>query len=107
MTYAGTHLAVSEKFYTMLAGTFTWLNLKENLDLMDCWLEANPRRRPKNQKRFIVNWLQRQRPQVVTVHSSVAGPMTDFGCRECRQRFATQGQRDNHVCQLNLKGKRE
>ena len=38
-----------------------WPELDVNAEIAraDAWLEANPRRRKKNYRRFIVNWLNR------------------------------------------------
>lgn len=36
------------------------LDLDRELKKMQAWLEANPRRRYRNYKRFIVNWLNRE-----------------------------------------------
>src|ERR1700690_2607917 len=35
------------------------LNVRQELVLMNNWLEANPRRRKKNYARFIINWLNK------------------------------------------------
>lgn len=72
-----THLELDERVYMMLVETFTWVNVPENLKVMDCWLEANPRRRPRNQKRFIVNWLKRQpKPKDVYVGQGPISPVS-------------------------------
>jgi hypothetical protein len=60
MFFCGSQLKVSAKFHTILLGAFPWLNLIEQYRIMDCWLEANPRKRWRNQPRGVVNWLNRQ-----------------------------------------------
>ena len=42
------------------------LNIQGELEKMKNWLDANPRRRKKNYRRFIVGWLNKAHAQVVS-----------------------------------------
>lgn len=58
--FKGQHLIVSMDRHVRLASTFPWVASFEQYRIIDTWLAANPRRRPRNQYRFLVNWFQKQ-----------------------------------------------
>jgi hypothetical protein len=45
------------------------LNVRQEIEHMQNWLEANPKRRKKNYNRFVVNWLNRNYAQVATAQA--------------------------------------
>lgn len=42
------------------------LNVRQELEKMDQWLDANPRRRKKKYQRFVVNWLGKAHAKVIS-----------------------------------------
>lgn len=58
--FAGKHLNVSEGLDAHLRKTFPGMDLHEQYLFADLWMEANPRRRSKNQARFLANWLTKE-----------------------------------------------
>lgn len=50
----------SDEFAELIYNTYSnRCDLQGQLKQMNCWLELNPKRRKKNYKRFINNWLSR------------------------------------------------
>lgn len=58
------------------------IDVRNELSKMRNWLEANPRQRKTDVRRFIINWLNRARPQAV-------GHVT----RETSQHYAVMAER--------------
>jgi len=59
--YRGQVLEVSHEENAMLAESFPEVDRPSEYRSADAWLWANPRRRPKNYRRFLVNWFSRQK----------------------------------------------
>src|ERR1022692_3661661 len=58
--WRGKHLVVTLEMYVKLRQAFDHVNCFQQIEIADAWLDANPRRRPRNQYRFLVNWFQKQ-----------------------------------------------
>jgi hypothetical protein len=72
--WQGRHLVVTELMAIKLSRAFPHVDLSHELELCDAWLDANPRRRPRNQYRFLVNWFQKQpKPNPELTVGSMAG----------------------------------
>lgn len=55
---------LSEYFGERWEAVYQGLDVQGEIGKMAEWLEANPRRRPRNYKRFMVRWLNRAHGQV-------------------------------------------
>ena len=59
---------------------FNRVNVMDALMDMNMWLEANPKRRKKNYKRFIVNWLKADQREAIARHREAsAGQAPSMG----------------------------
>ena len=47
------------------------LNVRQEIEHMHAWLEANPKRKKKNYMRFVINWLNKAHAQVVSAQVNV------------------------------------
>ena len=61
--FAGDHIEISQAFGERLVVSYPELNVIRELMHADAWLEANPRKRPRNKLRFVVNWLNKEARQ--------------------------------------------
>uniref|UniRef100_A0A6M3IMX1 Uncharacterized protein n=1 Tax=viral metagenome TaxID=1070528 RepID=A0A6M3IMX1_9ZZZZ len=52
---------VPMEYYLRLKDIYPQVDVERELNNMYMWLDANPRKRKKNYKRFIVNWLNHAR----------------------------------------------
>lgn len=93
--FVGKHFTVDEDFFDFLYRAYGE-GLTEQFQSMDAWLEANPRRRKKNVKRFVVNWLNKEaaayarelrRERATKKELRVgAGPQA-YECQVCQRRL--------------------
>ena len=60
------HFKIAEWRILELERDYAPLNVRQELVLMNNWLEANPRRRKKQYNRFVINWLNRVYAQIAT-----------------------------------------
>lgn len=74
-------------YVKLLQETYPELDVGLELKRMRVWLDANPRRRYKNYKRFIVNWLNKE---IRHVRRSALGRNR----LEVRKKYANLDQRD-------------
>jgi hypothetical protein len=56
--FRGRHLEISELDWNDWGATYPSVDIEREFRMMDDWLESNPRRRKKNYRRFITNWLK-------------------------------------------------
>src|SRR5271166_4014695 len=59
------HFHVAEWRIVQWESTYHPLNVRQEIEKADHWLEANPKRRKKNIYRFLVNWLNKAHAQVL------------------------------------------
>jgi len=59
--WKGDVLDVSDELRDYCAFHWPEVDLPSEFRSIDGWLVANPRRRPRNMKRFIANWMQRRK----------------------------------------------
>ncbi|GEM_PF-2637555 len=71
-------VAKKKEYLKELQATYPELDLEREIQRMRIWLDANPRHRYRNYKRFIVNWLnketryvRRNRPEVVKKYANL------------------------------------
>ena len=77
LAYMGRYFEVSMDWYEALMACYPDISVWNELCMMDAWLDANPRRRKKNYRRFITNWLKAEQRKAVVARSEVmvgAGP---------------------------------
>ena len=80
--------AVKDRAYIKeLLATYPELDIHREIRRMRIWLDANPRHRYKNYKRFIVNWLNKE---IRYVRRSALGRNR----LEVRKKYANLGKRD-------------
>lgn len=65
--YSGMFFSVTEDEFYDYEKTFPGVGIAQELRRMDSWCRANPRRRKKNWKRFIENWLGKTRRDLLAV----------------------------------------
>jgi len=70
-----------------LQDTYPELDLNREIKRMRVWLDANPRHRYRNYKRFIVNWLNKE---IRYVRRSALGKKR----LEVKKKYANLGERD-------------
>jgi hypothetical protein len=58
MYFVGKFFSVPYWRFTEYCRTYPDVQIESELQMMDAWLAANPRRRKKNYQRFITNWLK-------------------------------------------------
>jgi hypothetical protein len=56
LAFQGIHIRITEKQDRLLGDAFPWVERQSRYKEMDCWIEANPTRRPRNYSRFAHNW---------------------------------------------------
>ena len=61
MAYRGEAIEVDQELNHILAQLFPEVDRPSEYRSADAWVWANPRRRPKNMKRFLVNWFKRRK----------------------------------------------
>ena len=81
-TKSGAHYAVTAEQIAKLQRDYPRIDVELELRKMRNWLEANPRNRKNDVHRFVINWLNRARPQA-------AGSVT----RETSQHYAVVAER--------------
>jgi Zn-dependent M16 (insulinase) family peptidase len=64
--FLGKILYVSESEHDRLFYVYPNVDVAQELRMMDDWLESNPRRRKKNYRRFISNWLKSEERKAVS-----------------------------------------
>jgi hypothetical protein len=76
-----------EAYLKELHDTYPELDIAREIKRMRIWLDANPRHRYKNYKRFIVNWLNKE---------TRYGRRSALGKKrlEVRKKYANLGERD-------------
>jgi len=65
---------ITDKDMEKWRSTFPGVDLKREIAVAETWLDANPRKRPKNCKRFLVNWFNRHRGE----HQEVERERPDY-----------------------------
>jgi len=60
------HFKIAEWRILELERDYAPLNVRQELVLMNNWLEANPRRRKKQYNRFVINWLNSVYAKIAT-----------------------------------------
>jgi hypothetical protein len=76
--YLGKHVYVGELYFDKLFYIYPNVDIVHELGMMDDWLDSNPRRRKKNYRRFITNWLKAEQRKADRVRPEVmvgAGPV--------------------------------
>jgi hypothetical protein len=76
-----------EAYLKELYDTYPELDIAREIKRMRIWLDANPRHRYKNYKRFIVNWLNKETRYI---RRSALGKKR----LEVRKKYANLGERD-------------
>ena len=61
MRFHGEHLAIDDLQDVLLANWFPEVDRHSQYREIDSWLDANPRRRPRNMKRFLHTWFAKQK----------------------------------------------
>ena len=93
------HIEVNPLQLEVLRLAYPGIDIEAHLARMESWLYANPRRRPRNQARFIANWLNRHIPIEQASEAQVGtGPTSGFYCRGCKATFTTHAKLCSHVC---------
>lgn len=59
IVFAGEYLQIDQEFFDFLHGVYGE-GLMDQFRSMEAWLRVNPRRRKKNNRRFVVNWLNKE-----------------------------------------------
>ena len=65
MRFHGEHLAIDDLQDVLLANWFPEVDRYSQYREIDSWLDANPRRRPRNMKRFLHTWFAKQKRKEV------------------------------------------
>ena len=61
LAFSGRWLDVTESTFRYLAQAFPEIHLPSTFREADAWCWANPRRRPRNVRRFLVAWVLREK----------------------------------------------
>jgi len=83
--FIGRHFSVGAADWNKLYQTYDRVDIEREFRMMDDWLESNPRRRKKNYRRFITNWLKAEQRKAERVRPEVmvgAGPVLSDEARE-------------------------
>ncbi len=75
----------NKEYLKELEATYPELDLEREIRRMRIWLDANPRHRYKNYKRFIVNWLNKEIRHVRRNRPEVGKKYANLGERDIKR----------------------
>lgn len=77
--FEGQFFFISAELIRRYTEAFPGVSIVTELKKMECWLEANPDKRKRQYRRFVVNWLSR-------AHSNLLGRELEFMLKEDMRR---------------------